>query len=372
MQQPASFNAAATQELRDAMRRWDIVRIDSGAIIDRIEKLIFVFDADPNTRSAEYGETFIHCMISNYSVHSSEDTRNGLKRLLILFLRCPYFDVNATNAAGFSLLHTLISKKYDQLDLLEILLSDPRTNVNIQRVTTNSNQNNEMETPLHLVCYSAVLAAGKAKALLERGANPNAVTAREGKTPLHILLSNVQFFVRMKSTSDMFQVAEVLLQYGANPNKCDNNFDAPLHIVAAPTTPLYSGQFAADFTALLLRNGGDPLKTNMLEMDVFDLVKQKMSRSAAAANNNNMQEEVLESWMDHRRTHYRMLSNRTSTNKHGGSDNNDGDSPSSRIQRTVFFASLPLDLRRRITYPVFHEPHDNSKKLRFKFDKEAH
>jgi ankyrin repeat protein len=353
MQQPASFNATATQELRDAMRRWDIIRIDSDTIIERMRKLIFVLDADPNVRSNEYGETFVHCMISNSPVHSSENTRNGLRKLLILFLECPYFDVNATNAAGFSLLHTLISKKYDQLDLLEILLSDPRTNVNIRRATTRYNQYNEMETPLHLVCYSAVLAAGKAKALLERGANPNAVTAREGKTPLHILLSNIQFFVRMCSTSDMFQVAEVLLEYGANPNKYDNTFDAPLHIVAAPATPLYSGKLAADFTALLLRNGGDPLKTNVHDMDAFDLVQQKMSRSDAAAINNNMQVEVLESWMDHRRTHYRMVSNRiSSSTKNGGSP----------------FGSLPLDVRRRITYPVFDEPHDNSKNLRFTFD----
>ena len=169
----------------------------------------------------------------------------------------------------------------------------------------------------------------------------------------------------------MFQVAEVLLQYGANPNKYDNTFDAPLHIVAAPATPLYSGKLAADFTALLLRNGGDPLKTNVHDMDAFDLVQQKMSRSDAAAINNNMQVEVLESWMDHRRTHYRMVSNRISSTKNGGSDNNDGGgSPlSSRIQKgTAFFGSLPLDVRRRITYPVFDEPHDNSRNLRFKFD----
>jgi len=265
------------------------------------------------------------------------------------------------------------------MDLVEILLSDPRTNVNIQRATTRSNQNNEMETPLHLVCYSAVLAAGKAKALLERGANPNAVTSREGKTPLHILLSNIQFFFRMCSTSDMFQVAEVLLEYGANPNKYDNSFDAPLHIVAAPTTLLYCGQLAADITALLLKNGGDPFKTNMHEMNVFDLVQQKMSQSAAMTLYIKNMQKVLESWMDHRRTHYRMVSNRIISSTRGGddrnnngNDNNDGgNSPSSRIQekRTAFFGILPLDVRKRITYPIFDEPHDNSRNLRSTFDK---
>ena len=113
----------------------------------------------------------------------------------------------------YSLLITAVS--YNQYDLAELFL-DMGANINAQ--------NPRGETSLYIVCTQKDKSIKLLLLLLNRGANINEVIRYGATTALIGAIGSYR--------SDKIEIVRLLLEYGANPNKGDDNNNRPLQWVS--------------------------------------------------------------------------------------------------------------------------------------------
>jgi len=360
----AMFNAQAT-----ALLQAEMTLLNRNLSYEKIKRLINSLGADPNVKSTDGNETLIQFIFTNLRGVLFRMSHDELRNILILFVTNPNFDVNAVNDNCDPLLNTLLYSNPFRRDLLEILLSNPRVDVNLQISPPNRTLRVLREPPLVAACCSPEHADDRAQMLLERGANPNCVELQTGDSPLHILIKK-RNRIHHGTPQYVFNIVKTLIDYGANPNQYNATFDTPFHLVIK----LKEAGLANDLTVFFLQNGGDPLKTDMHERNVFDLAQsaidqqkadidktekfmqqQRLLQSRAhykeeewATKLGNMRNAlgpmqdtlgILDRWMEERRVHYRLLKEKV----------------------------LPAELYKSVGRLAFRTPCDNSKRLRFDF-----
>ena len=115
---------------------------------------------------------------------------------------------------GWTVLHDAINR--DHLAIVQAILQVEGVNVNA-RVAMRGNLGGD--TPLHCSCHAYREGVPIIQALLDAGADPNAVNDN-GDTPLFL---HVVYLCRISEV-------EALLDGGANPATRNNNLDTPLHM----------------------------------------------------------------------------------------------------------------------------------------------
>ena len=129
-------------------------------------------------------------------------------------------DVNARNDNGNTPLHIACEFIEPNMDIINLLLGKEGVDVNVQN-DSDGFTNDGQETPLHIACrYSN---AEVVKLLLDKGASVE-IQNQEDNTPLHIVCSTIESF-----GENTKKVVELLVEKGANVNAQNNDDQTPLY-----------------------------------------------------------------------------------------------------------------------------------------------
>lgn len=263
-------------------------------------QLILEKGASPNMRDAEEN-TALHIAMQN------DDTE--LEQLLLKKGAYP----NAQDAKGNTALH--IAAQNNDTELAKLLLekgADPNmrdakgnTPLHIAALSPVSLELVQLLLKKHIKDYDEplLLAArhsceNTVKALLEKGANPNAREGENGYTALHFAIF-----------SGSEEKVKALLEKGADPNGEGQEYDRPLHSAARTSnannanmvrlllakgadpnihgacnhTPLHhaAGKGDLEMIQVLLDNGADPNARNMAQLPPEHMDIKKGSEKAA-------------------------------------------------------------------------------------------
>ena len=241
---------------------------------DEIEDLLFKKFADPNVVGKDSELNFLQMMCSTFDNHFNNENNNFqaenkdyLLKILSIFLRHPYFDVNRVNdnKRPRSLLHIIASIRgpYTHLFIERIIYFHNLYKCggeggggsirlkgrgifdldvySIMYKDLDKSCIHNMETPLHILLNNVMRDSQREalNLLLKAGADPNSVDGN-GKTPLHNLFFTFANISKSQSgvtteeqNEEINQAAQILLSYGADPNlKTITTGFTPLHEAA--------------------------------------------------------------------------------------------------------------------------------------------